>query len=278
MRTPTVLYDSRVTGVFPDAKAKDASTETAFDGSPSLAINIDDLTLGWLQALLTLNGDTPDGQPELKDDSQILDNLRQMAAFKELQTIAASGALVFGKRSFSIELDTTGGNLAISTLPLPDFIGQTVDFVVRGAGIATIAAGNGIIFDQDIRVDKGRSIVGVEVSGAPQWELSVDEKRICKAWVNFNGTGVVAIRDEYNTSSITDNAVGDYTQNFINAMNDTNYSCVVTSAQVPAGSVNYSAGPKSEADMLVGSVRILSQQSNGDDIDLEIFSAQIFGS
>jgi hypothetical protein len=51
-----------------------------------------------------------------------------------------------------------------------------------------------------------------------------------KAWVNFNGTGTVAIRSSYNVSSITDNGTGDYTVNFTNALPDANYSCVRTSA------------------------------------------------
>ena len=44
-----------------------------------------------------------------------------------------------------------------------------------------------------------------------------------KAWVNFNGTGTVAIRAAGNVSSITDNGTGDYTLNFTNAMPDANY-------------------------------------------------------
>jgi hypothetical protein len=36
----------------------------------------------------------------------------------------------------------------------------------------------------------------------------------CRAWVNFNGTGTVAIRASFNVSSITDNGTGDYTVNF----------------------------------------------------------------
>jgi len=44
-----------------------------------------------------------------------------------------------------------------------------------------------------------------------------------KAWVNFNGTGTVAIRASYNVSSITDNGVGDYTVNFTSALADANY-------------------------------------------------------
>ena len=48
----------------------------------------------------------------------------------------------------------------------------------------------------------------------------------CRAWVNFNGTGTVAIRSSGNVSSITDNGTGDYTVNFTTAMPDANYACV----------------------------------------------------
>lgn len=46
----------------------------------------------------------------------------------------------------------------------------------------------------------------------------------CKAWVNFNGTGTVAIRASGNVSSITDNGNGNYTVNFTTAMPDTSYN------------------------------------------------------
>ena len=46
----------------------------------------------------------------------------------------------------------------------------------------------------------------------------------CRAWVNFNGTGTVAIRASGNVTSITDNGTGDYTINFTTAMSDANYS------------------------------------------------------
>jgi hypothetical protein len=46
----------------------------------------------------------------------------------------------------------------------------------------------------------------------------------CRAWVNFNGTGTVAIRASGNVSSITDNGTGDYTVNFTTAMSDANYA------------------------------------------------------
>lgn len=49
-----------------------------------------------------------------------------------------------------------------------------------------------------------------------------------RAFVNFNGTGVVAIRAGFNVASITDNGVGDYTVNFGVAMPDANYAAFVT--------------------------------------------------
>ena len=47
---------------------------------------------------------------------------------------------------------------------------------------------------------------------------------MARAWVNFNGTGTVAIRGSGNVTSITDNGTGDYTVNFTTAMPDANYS------------------------------------------------------
>lgn len=45
-----------------------------------------------------------------------------------------------------------------------------------------------------------------------------------KAWVNFNGTGTVAIRESFSTSSMTDVGTGIYDINFSTAMTDANYS------------------------------------------------------
>ena len=52
-------------------------------------------------------------------------------------------------------------------------------------------------------------------------------QQACKAWVNFNGTGTVAIRAGYNVSSISDNGTGNYTVNFTTALPDANYAQVI---------------------------------------------------
>jgi hypothetical protein len=67
---------------------------------------------------------------------------------------------------------------------------------------------------------------------------------IAKAWVNFNGTGTVAIRDSFNVSSITDNGAGDYTVNFTTAMPNVNYCAVATvSANTIASGSVIATGP-----------------------------------
>ncbi len=53
--------------------------------------------------------------------------------------------------------------------------------------------------------------------------------QICKAWVCFDGTGTVSIRDSYNVSSITDNGTGTYTVNLSTAREDANFCVLVHS-------------------------------------------------
>lgn len=65
--------------------------------------------------------------------------------------------------------------------------------------------------------------------------LSGVEVYTAKAWVNFNGTGTVAIRASGNVSSITDVGTGQYTVNFANALSTANYSAV-------ASAQNYNTG------------------------------------
>jgi hypothetical protein len=90
-----------------------------------------------------------------------------------------------------------------------------------------------------ITINGSGTVTGISVGGIPDGvvdtdvlaanavttaKLGSDEvSGLAKAWVNFNGTGAVAIRASYNVSSITDNGTGDYTVNFTTAMADANY-------------------------------------------------------
>jgi hypothetical protein len=91
----------------------------------------------------------------------------------------------------------------------------------------------------------------------------------CRAWVNFNGTGTVAIRASGNVSSITDNGTGDYTVNFTTAMPDANYA-VSGSARFDEGGVDGN-GPSfslRRVPQTTTSVRVMAGTYNGGVITL----------
>lgn len=74
-----------------------------------------------------------------------------------------------------------------------------------------------------------------------------------KAWVNFNGTGTVAVRAGYNVTSVTDNGVGDYTINFLTALSDANYA-LAGSAQGAVHTGNFNNYPSPEIGLRAGAV------------------------
>jgi hypothetical protein len=95
----------------------------------------------------------------------------------------------------------------------------------------------------------------------------------CRAWVNFNGAGTVAIRASGNVSSITDNGTGDYTINFDTAMPDANYSSVCSTATT----VNTDGRHISPRDFATNSVRVTVRNGSGTSaLDTEINCVAIF--
>jgi hypothetical protein len=96
----------------------------------------------------------------------------------------------------------------------------------------------------------------------------------CRAWVNFNGTGTVAIRSSGNVSSITDNGTGDYTVNFSNNMPDGNYSVALGSQ--PASTANASVQINNAANPTASAVRLLVHQSGLGNVDISYVTAAIF--
>jgi hypothetical protein len=60
--------------------------------------------------------------------------------------------------------------------------------------------------------------------------IDLHKQSAAKAWINFSGT-TATIRDSFNTSSLTDNGVGDYTVNFTNAMGNANYAAAHAGGQ-----------------------------------------------
>jgi hypothetical protein len=75
-----------------------------------------------------------------------------------------------------------------------------------------------------------------------------------RAWVNFNGTGTVAIRASVNVSSITDNGTGRYTINFTTAMPDANYVTLGSAWGDTAGA----AGPDMSTAPTTAAVKVFT--------------------
>ena len=92
-----------------------------------------------------------------------------------------------------------------------------------------------------------------------------------RAWVNFNGTGTVAIRDSGNVSSITDNGTGNYNVNFATAMPDANYSAHISARRA----VTWADGGDQIANYTTTSVNV-AHVENLSGLDVDVLSVTIF--
>ena len=121
-------------------------------------------------------------------------------------------------------------------------------------------------------------IVNEDADGVIVGTGGINPVRIAKAWVNFNGTGTVAIRSSYNVSSITDDAAGKYDVNFSTAMTDNDYS-VVTDGRYDTGDSAGSSVVTLRREALTTSkfgVRGANVHTQGFN-DFEMVSAIVFG-
>lgn len=108
-----------------------------------------------------------------------------------------------------------------------------------------------------VRVDSSREAdtLSTATGAAPAYA--------CRAWVNFNGTGTVAIRAAGNVGSITDNGVGDYTVNFTTAMPGSNYGFSGMSTGLstqPGGNVGI-VSRRVDVEPTAAALRVLCGQS-----------------
>jgi hypothetical protein len=90
-----------------------------------------------------------------------------------------------------------------------------------------------------------------------------------RAWVNFNGTGTVAIRASGNVTSITDTAVGRYAVNFTTALPDADYGASVTAID---GYIGGASGTGNTTSI----VNIVVTTDTGNFADVSLISVAIF--
>jgi hypothetical protein len=143
-----------------------------------------------------------------------------------------------------------------------------------------------------ITINGSGTVTGISAGGLPDGVITTDDiaanavttaklgsgeaSGLCKAWVNFNGTGTVAIRASYNVSSITDNGTGDYTVNFTTALPNANY-CVTQGSEIThSGGRYYGFGLYGFSNNTVNSFRIRLMQSDGAGWDGEQIHAAVF--
>lgn len=129
----------------------------------------------------------------------------------------------------------------------------------------TIDGGAGITFPDTVQQTNGMTMTG----GNPRYYAA-------RAWVNFNGTGTVAIRAAVNVSSITDNGTGNYKVNFTTAMPDANYATVCTGERNDGGGTNGVLHILDGGVYSTSAVELLNQASDGANIDTDIGCVVIF--
>ncbi len=95
-----------------------------------------------------------------------------------------------------------------------------------------------------------------------------------KAWINFSGDDTPTSRESYNVSSITDNATGNYTLNFTNAMSTANFAFAVA-----VGDGNHTSTTRSMSYMSSSttSLQVLAESSNGTNSDESHICVVVFG-
>jgi hypothetical protein len=156
-----------------------------------------------------------------------------------INATTTNGVVIEPDNSGSLELQTNSGTTAliIDTSQRAAFVAGTA----AAPAITTTGDTNtGIFFSAADTIDfaEGGAACG-QFDSSANFKFnsgygSVETAYGCRAWVNFNGTGTVAIRASGNVTSITDGGTGIYTVNFTTAMPDANYSCVAICAAGPS--------------------------------------------
>ena len=121
-------------------------------------------------------------------------------------------------------------------------------------------------------------VVNSDADGVAIGTGGINQARVAKAWVNYDGT-TPSIRDSYNIGSVTDNGTGKYTINYSTSMTDANYSIVVFVHDDESPSHWWrTAVSQVGAAQLAGSFAVETIHSSVNDYrDSDTVCAQVFG-
>ena len=116
-----------------------------------------------------------------------------------------------------------------------------------------------------------------DASGNNSVGLSYVANGSAKAWINFNGTGTIATRDTFNTTSLTDAGTGKYSFDFVNDMNNNDYAISggARSPGVASGALN--APSDADTDAGTGSLEFYAVNFSGNLTDLNHIYVLVHG-
>jgi len=193
-----------------------------------------------------------------------------------INATTTNGVVIQPDNSGSLVLQTNSGTTAL-----------TIDTSQRAAFVAGTAAlpaitttgdtNTGIFFSAADTIDfaEGGAAVG-QFDSSANFKFnsgygSVATAYGCRAWVNFNGTGTIAIRGSGGVTSLTDNGTGSYTINLTTAMPDTNYAGLISSSGGQAFLLSTGANPNTTTTF-----RVETSNSAGTLTDATYISVALF--
>jgi len=185
------------------------------------------------------------------------------------------GQLQISEITTTERLRTTAGNNATPTgTDHPYQIGLDTGVNLRFDDNAIGAFDNGV--GSRLTLNRYGGGVAIGSSGATLEPTGTAPLYAARAWVNFNGTGTVAIRASGNVSSITDAGVGNYTINFTTDMEDANYSAVISHGfdAIPSSYQNNTGA--FQRQNLAGSFTLFITSVSDYNVDADVVMVSIF--
>ena len=141
----------------------------------------------------------------------------------------------------------------------------------NGNGTLTIASPN-TNSDRTLTLPDSTGTIATAESTLTQFNASGSAPvYAARAWVNFNGTGTVAIRASGNVSSITDNGTGDYTVNFTTAMPDVNYAVSATGGRSGSSFGLYLQGIATTTTLPISTRSLAGAAEDSSEIQIAVF-------
>ncbi len=245
---PTTAYPGRAaapTPDYPDGSSQNETASGAGDGTPYNLLRANEI-FGMQQALTQLAGITPSGVPDTALVSEYVQALVELSQGRAREVQEGGGSVAdayvleektaqqkarayfIGQRLISsIAADNTGAAtvnafaLGVKAIKLPDGT-DPVAGDITGRVLLEYDGTNFVLLLSDLAGFVPALRLGTAAS--PPTANTVVNEAVCRGWINFNGTGVIAIRDSFNVSSIVDNGAGDYTINWDTDFANVDYS------------------------------------------------------